>query len=68
MSEDTTVRLPKEIKRRFEKLPRNWVNFADFVREAVRLYLQDQEARALHEIEEREEPGPLRPSSEKPPS
>ena len=68
MSNTTGVRIPIELKQRYEKLPKHWLNFADFSREAIRLHLQEQEARALHGIEEREEPGPLRSSSKKPSS
>lgn len=47
MTNDSMVRFPKELKEAFERLPKRWLNFADFCREAVRLYLKEQEMFAL---------------------
>ena len=72
MSEDkaTTVRVPVLLKEEFEAMPnkRRWLSFPDFCREAIREKLTREKLRDLREIVEREEPGPLRPSQEKPPS
>ena len=65
--DDTTALVYGDMVRRMKAL-KNWGSYktvSEFVHEAIRLHLQEQEARALHEIEEREEPGPLRPSSKK---
>ena len=68
MPEDTGVRIPLELKRRFDRLPKNWLNFADFCREAIREKLNRERLLASKGIVEREEPGPLRPSEKKPSS
>lgn len=65
----TTVRIPKDLQKEFSELPsKNWLNFSDFTREAIREKLNRERLRALRGIEEREEPGPLRPPREKPSS
>jgi len=46
MPDDTTVRFPKELREEYNNLPRRWLNFADFVREAVRYYLDRERNRA----------------------
>ena len=40
---ETTVSIPKELKTRFDRLPKNWLNFADFCREAIRDKLTQEE-------------------------
>lgn len=42
---DTTVRIPRALSNRFERLKKrsSWMSFADFVREAVRKELAQQE-------------------------
>ena len=66
----TTVRVPIALRRIFDELKNrnNWLNFADFSREAIREKLTRENLLALREIEEREEPGPLRSSQGKPSS
>ena len=65
----TTIRVPKSLQGRYDDLPKKyWLNFPDFCREAIREKLTREELRDLREIVEREEPGPLRSSQEKPSS
>ena len=40
---ETTISVPKELKTKFEKLPKNWLNFANFCREAIREKLTQEE-------------------------
>ena len=66
----TTATVYGDMVRRMKTL-KNWAsykNVGEYVHEAIREKLTREELRDLHEIVEREEPGPLRPSSEKPPS
>ena len=53
------VRVSTELENRFKKLPNkaDWdpTGFPEFVREAVRAYLDEHEARAYRGIREREE-------------
>ena len=65
----TTIRVPKSLQGRYDDFPKKyWLNFPDFCREAIREKLTREELRDLREIVEREEPGPLRSSQEKPSS
>ena len=60
MPKDTGVRIPLELKHRFERLPRNWVNFADFCREAIREKLTQEERLRTWVVEDATEDGPPR--------
>jgi len=45
MSEDMMIRVPKELRARFDNLEKkgSWKSFASFVREAIRIYLDRHE-------------------------
>lgn len=45
MSEDMMIRVPRELKRRFNNLEKkgSWKGFAAFVREAIRIHLDRHE-------------------------
>ena len=45
MPDDIMIRVPKELRERYEKLVRkeSWKGFPSFVREAIRSYLDDYE-------------------------
>ena len=47
MSDDIMVRVPKELRSRFERLTLNssWKGFPSFVRDAIREYLERYEER-----------------------
>lgn len=68
--DDTTASVYGDMVRRMKALKKwgSYKNVGEFVHEAVREKLTREELRDLREIEEREEPGPLRSSQEKPSS
>ncbi|MFX0055292.1 MAG: hypothetical protein ACFFAD_10220 [Candidatus Hermodarchaeota archaeon] len=45
MTEDMMIRVPRELKKRFENLEKknSWKGFASFVREAIRFHLDHHE-------------------------
>ena len=45
MTEDMMIRVPRDLKNRFEKLEKknSWKGFASFVREAIRFHLDHHE-------------------------
>ncbi|MGD9397019.1 MAG: hypothetical protein PVJ05_11370 [Candidatus Thorarchaeota archaeon] len=45
MSNDMMIRVPRELRNRFNKLEKkdSWKGFASFVREAIRIYLDHHE-------------------------
>ena len=45
MSNDLMIRVPRELKNRFEELEKksSWKGFASFVREAIRMHLDHHE-------------------------
>ncbi|MFW9862768.1 MAG: hypothetical protein ACFFEX_07890 [Candidatus Thorarchaeota archaeon] len=45
MTEDMMIRVPRELKNRFENLEKknSWKGFASFVREAIRFHLDHHE-------------------------
>ncbi|MFX1261102.1 MAG: hypothetical protein ACFFAZ_03355 [Promethearchaeota archaeon] len=45
MTEDMMIRVPRELKNRFENLAKknSWKGFASFVREAIRFHLDHHE-------------------------
>ena len=66
----TTATVYGDMVRRMKAL-NNWAsykNVGEFVHEAIREKLTREKLRDLREIVEREEPGPLRSSQEKPSS
>ena len=68
--DDTTASVYGDMVRRMKAL-KNWgsyKNVGEFVHEAIREKLERKELLVSTEIEEREEPGPLRSSQGKPSS
>jgi len=68
--DDTTALIYGDMVRRMKALNiwSSYKNPSEFVHEAVREKLTQEELRESRGIEEREEPGPLRSSREKPSS
>ena len=58
---ETTISVPKELKARFERLPKkSWLNFADFCREAIREKLTQEKRLQTWVVEDATEDGPPR--------